>query len=393
MFFIKKVLNIFFIVAIFIALIFGFKQSVNAQNIPLNIDFFYGKGCPHCVKEKEYLKSLKQIYNDQISLHEYEIYNDQKNANLFQEIINRFNIDVAGVPLLIIGDEYIVGYNDDSSTGQEIVAYIEKYLQNLPEKEKIKSTSNNNPSLFLDTHFLGNIDLKTLSLPLATILIAFVDGFNPCALWILIFLITMLINMKDKKKLYILGSTFIIVSGIIYFIFLMAWFNLFKFIGYVYWIKVVIGIVAIISGILHIKTSLFSKGACQATSQKQRQNIMSKIKKTIAEKSFLLSILGVVILAISVNLIEVVCSAGLPAIYTSLLSGVKLTNLEYYFYLSLYTLIFIIDDLFIFFIAIKTFEVTGITQKYSKWSGLIGGILILLIGIILIVKPELLMFG
>ena len=316
---------------------------------------------------------------------------------------------------LVIGEKYFVGYESNETTGTEISNEIERCIEhgcidNLSElllgEKKLNTTSTpkgviissgtnseNNSPLYLETYIFGKINIKDISLPLATILIALVDGFNPCAMWILIFLITMLINMKDKRKLYILGSTFIFTSGIVYFFFLSAWFNFFKLVGYVYWIKVIIGIIAIVSGILHIKSALFSKGGCHATNEKQRESIIERIKKVLGEKSFVLAIFGIVTLAISVNLIEVVCSAGLPAVYTNLLSSIKLSPFEYYFYLFLYVIIFMLDDLIIFFIAVKTFEVTGITKKYTKWSSLIGGIIILIIGIILIIKPELLMFG
>jgi len=364
---------------------FCFPQNIFAQDT-INLDFFYGTGCPHCAQEHVFLKKIQDKYGDKITINEYEIYYDDNNATLFQQNLEKYNIDVGGVPLLIIGDnDYVLGYANEEITGVEIENKIKSLLG-------VEEDSSLHKPLYLSI-FSRQIDLKAVSLPLATILIAFVDGFNPCALWILIFLITMLINMKDRKKLYILGSVFIIVSGLVYFVFLAAWFNFFKFIGYAYWIKVIIGIIAIISGIIHIKDGLFSKGECKVTNAQQRQNIITRMKNVLNEKNFFLAIVGISALAISVNLIEVVCSAGLPAIYTNLLSTIKLSTFEYYSYLSLYILIFMLDDLAIFFIAIKTFEVTGITNKYSKFSSIFGGLLIFIIGIILIFKPELLMFG
>ena len=364
---------------------FCFPQNIFAQDT-INLDFFYGTGCPHCAQEHVFLKKIQDKYGDKITINEYEIYYDDNNATLFQQNLEKYNIDVGGVPLLIIGDnDYVLGYANEKITGVEIENKIKSLLG-------VEEDSSLHKPLYLSI-FSRQIDLKAVSLPLATILIAFVDGFNPCALWILIFLITMLINMKDRKKLYILGSVFIIVSGLVYFVFLAAWFNFFKFIGYAYWIKVIIGIIAIISGIIHIKDGLFSKGECKVTNAQQRQNIITRMKNVLNEKNFFLAIVGISALAISVNLIEVVCSAGLPAIYTNLLSTIKLSTFEYYSYLSLYILIFMLDDLAIFFIAIKTFEVTGITNKYSKFSSIFGGLLIFIIGIILIFKPELLMFG
>lgn len=366
---------------------FYFLNPVKAENNKVEIKLFYGEGCPHCALEREFIDKLVTKYQNKVFVQEYEIYYNQENAQIFTNLVKDLKIETAGVPLLLIDNDYVLGYGKDDTTGIEIENKIKKILGN---EEKVEESKTN--PVYLNI-FSKKIDLKSVSLPIATILIAFVDGFNPCAMWILVFLITMLINMKDKKKLYILGATFIFVSGLMYLVFLSAWFNFFKFVGYVYWIKVIIGIVAIISGIMHIKSGLFSKGECKATNQNQRQKIIQKVKNILNQKKIFLSLIGIISLAISVNLVEIVCSAGLPAVYTNLLSTINLSTFEYYFYLLLYVLIFMLDDLLIFFLAIKTFEVSGISKKYTKMSGIVGGIIILIIGIILIIKPELLMFG
>lgn len=367
-------------------LFFIFLSPIKAGDKTVELKFYYGIGCPHCALEKEFLKKIETKYQDKVTVSEYEIYYNQENAQIFSDLVKELNIEVAGVPLLIINEDYVLGYGSEETTGIIIEEKIKKILGNK------KTNENSSAPVYLNI-FSKKIDLKSLSLPIATILIAFVDGFNPCAMWILIFLITMLINMKDKKKLYLLGTTFILVSGLMYLLFLSAWFNFFKYIGYVYWVKIIIGIVAIICGILHIKNGLFSKGECKVTNQTQRQKIIQKIKDILTQKKLFFSLIGITTLAVSVNLIEIVCSAGLPAVYTNLLSTIKLSTFEYYFYLFLYVLIFMLDDLIIFFLAIKTFEVSGISKKYTKLSGIVGGIIILIIGIILIIKPELLMFG
>lgn len=416
----NKIIKYILILVVSLFAFLNINPLVKAEEItPVNLYLFYGEGCPHCSKERAFLEKAKERYGDKIVINEYEIYYNYKNASIFMNTVKRLNINNGGVPLLVFSDDkFISGYGIDATTGVQITSMIEGCLKDgcdfdiekvfHPEEitkdssdilikdsitEPISETNINDNPIMINTYLFGNIDLKKLSLPVATAVIALVDGFNPCAMWILIFLITMLINMKDRKKLYILGSVFIIASGLVYLVFLAAWFNFFKFIGYVYWIKVIIGVVAIVSGIMHIKSALFSKGGCKATNETQRETIMMKIKRTLDEKNFLLSIIGIITLAISVNLIEVVCSAGLPAVYTSLLSTINLSTFEYYSYLLFYVFIFMIDDLLIFFIAIKTFEVTGIAKKYTTWSSLVGGIIILIIGIILISKPELLMFG
>ncbi len=442
------------LLAVFLLIILFFGASVLANEISasasrsssteksVNIYLFYGDGCPHCAKERAFLSEIKPEYGEKIRIHEFEIYNNQENIDHFLKAAEIMNIEAGGVPFIIIGNEHIVGYGSDHTTGMKIKEQIDYCLENgcedllakpilgididnhqdvevtdteiqeevdfsdqnqindeqstdqsVDQKEEVDSSIEQDSGYMLDVPILGSVDLKSISIPVATILIAFMDGFNPCAMWILIFLITMLINMKDRKKLYILGSVFIFTSGLVYFVFLAAWFNVFQFIGMVNWIKIAVGLVAIISGISHIKSGLSSKGGCKAVDDEKRESIMNRIKKIVSEQKFILALFGIVALAVSVNLIELVCSAGLPAIYTNLLSSVNMSTVEYYLYLLLYIVIFMLDDLLIFFIAVKSFKVTGITNKYSKWSSLIGGGMILLIGLLLIFKPDALLFG
>jgi cytochrome c biogenesis protein CcdA len=199
--------------------------------------------------------------------------------------------------------------------------------------------------------------------------------------------------MEDRRRLFLLGFTFIFVSALVYFAFLAAWFNLFQFIGLVYWVRLLVGLVAIGSGIYHLKNYYEKETGCKVTNSEQRSKLMKRMKNVIQRRNLWLALVGISALAVSVNLIELVCSAGLPAIYTNILSLTDLTTVEYYAYLALYTLIFMIDDLFVFSVAVKTFEVTGITSKYSKMSNLIGGIVILILGILLLFRPQALMFG
>ena len=81
-------------------------------------------------------------------------------------------------------------------------------------------------------------------------------------------------------------------------------------------------------------------------------------------------------LAISVNVIELACSAGLPLIFTQILAMNKVRRIAKLIYLLLYILFFMIDDIIVFAIAMFTFKVTGISTKYTKYSHLIGGIII-----------------
>ena len=324
-----------------------------------------------------------------------------------------------GVPFTIIDNAGIIGYSSEV-TSETYLYHIKEamkddFVDNVgiklgiindqikettsltqkPEKETTTKKEDKN-TYKVKVPFLGKINLKKLSLPIVSILLGAIDGFNPCAMWILLFLISTLIGMKNKKRLWILGSTFLVSSSLVYLAFMVSWLEFAKVISGIKLVRTVIALVALIGGFLNLKSYIRSIGkedGCDVVDSKKRKKIFTKVKKFTHEKSFILAILGIILLAASVNIIELACSAGLPVIFTQLLAMNSLNGLEYALYIILYIIFFMLDDFIIFFISTKTMELTGVSTKYSKFSHLIGGILMLIIGILLILKPEWLMFN
>ena len=261
--------------------------------------------------------------------------------------------------------------------------------------DKVCTIEKSNTKIY-NVPILGNIDSKSVSLPLLSIVLGLVDGFNPCAMWILVFLISMLIGMKDKKRLIILGSCFILTSGIIYLLFMVSWLNLAMFLSKIVLIRMFIAIVSICLGVYNIYRYLKIINSdddigCDVTNTKQRKTIIDNIKKIVKEKSFIISLIGIILLACSVNILELLCSLGLPVIFTEILSFNKLNGFEYGLYMIIYILCFLLDDIIIFFIAIKTLKIKGISNKYTKYSHLIGGLIMLILGLLMIFAPSILM--
>src|SRR5574344_1041670 len=243
---------------------------------------------------------------------------------------------------------------------------------------------------------LGQISAKSVSLPILAIVLGLTDGFNPCAMWVLIFLITMLFGMKDRKKMWVLGITFLASSALVYVLFMVSWLSLATFLSSIKIIRLTIAVFAIIFGMVNIYRYIKSKdeaNGCDVTDRKKRSKIMEKIKKIVTEKSFLLAMLGIIALAASVNIIELLCSLGLPVIFTNVLSMNNLSIIEYIIYIFIYILFFMLDDIIVFVVAMKTMEIKGISTKIGKCSHLIGGIIMLVLGILMAVKPEWIMFN
>lgn len=194
--------------------------------------------------------------------------------------------------------------------------------------------------------------------------------------------------------MWLLGTVFIAVSAFVYFLFMSAWLNLILFLGFVVFLRVAIGLLAIFGGGYSLKEFIYTKNSgCKVANNEKRVKVFDKMKSLVQEKNLWISLGGIILLAFAVNLVELLCSAGLPAVYTQVLAINDMPNLQYYMYILLYIFVFMIDDLIIFFVAMFTLEMTGVTTKYARVSRLIGGLIMLTIGLMLIFKPEWLMFG
>jgi len=379
--------KVFWLLLIIIFLLFGAKVNFSLAQNQAEIHFFYSAICPHCAKEEEFLKELKNQYPE-IEIKKYEVISSQENQKILNEFYEKYQVPAGKrgwVPVTFTSTKYFIGFNEQ--VAKEIESCIKEcLLGEKPTSQKMKIP------------ILGEVDLSRMSLPVLTITIGALDGLNPCAMWILLFLIALLINTRSRKRMWLIGGTFILASGIVYYLILTAWLNLFLAISYVNLTRILIGIFALGVGIWQIKTFIGYRGVCPVTDgstklgDRIRNGLRDRAEK-IALSPLTLAILGgVILLALGVNLVEFFCSAGLPAIYTRILTLSQISTLSYYLYLLLYTFIFMLDDLIVFSLAVITLSRIGFTEKYNYWATLIGGLLILVLGILLIFRPELLMF-
>ena len=406
----KRSLKILFLVIC----LFSFCNVVNAvseKNL-VNIYLFHSYTCKHCKEEIKLLDELEKEY-DNIKVYKYEV-NENGNGELLKNISEIMGSKVTGTPYTIIGNKVFSGYDYENSKGRfkGAIEYYSKYgyedkvgeyISSIPlPSYEVKDTDpdvdeyiSNYISYKVKLPLIGEVKLKNLTLPLITVVIGLADGFNPCAMWVLLFLISMLIGMKDKKRMWILGSTFLLTSALIYLIFMMSWLNLANLLISVVWVRVIIAIVSLVGGIINLKGYIKHRkvSGCDVVDDKKRNKIITRIKKFTTEKNFWLAILGVIVLAISVNVVELACSAGLPVMFIEILSLNNLTAIEEIIYIVLYMLFFLLDDGVVFVIAMTTLSLTGVSSKYGNLSKLIGGILMLFIGLLLMFKPEWIMFN
>lgn len=386
----------------------GAEAPAGASRVEVHL--FWREGCPHCEREREFLRRFAAL-EPRVVVREYELLRDRENLALFLRATAALGVDSGAVPLTVVGDRVWVGYIDDLSTGRAITDRVAECLATAcpdtvkasmiaPAKsprEWASPSPGSGATAIPETlrlPLLGEVRTASLSLPVLTVMLAALDGFNPCAMWVLVFLLGLLVGMQDRVRMWLLGSTFVAASALVYFVFLAAWLNIFLFIGAFSWIQLAIGLVALAGGAYYLREFWANPEAvCKVTGTEERQRTFARLKELTQQRDLWLALGGIVLLAFAVNVVELLCSAGIPAVYTQVLTMSQLGAWQYYAYLALYIVVFMLDDLFVLVVTLRTLEIAGLTSRYTRWSNLIGGVVLAALGLVLLFRPGWLAFG
>lgn len=375
---------------------------------PVAVYVFWKIGCPYCEDAKAFLSGAAQS-DPSIVFHALEISTGSANRVLFQKALVAFDVERAAVPLTIVGNEAFLGYGGDDWTGAEIVDAIDAcrragcadHVKPLMREGVVGlegattaspviggGSETRAPPERLSLPLIGEISTAGWSLPVLTVALAAVDGFNPCAMWVLVFLIGLLLGMNDRIKMWTIGVVFLLTSGVVYLAFMTAWLNVALLVGAVVWLRLVIGLLAMGGGAYYLREFVVNPGGvCRVSDLEQRQRWRERFRSIVAEKRFLATILGVVLLAAGVNLVELLCSAGIPAIFAQVLSMSDLSSWGYAAFMGLYIAVFLLDDFIVFTVAMIGLQALSASAAISRAAHLVGGVVLFAIGVLLIVKP------
>jgi glutaredoxin len=336
---------------------------------------FFQPDCPHCHRAIEFLKTQADIAYD---LHDIATVDGER---LLESVVKELAIAEAnlGVPLFVYGHRYLIGFDSAETTGRELRDLI----------TKAESTAPRAMPQSIRLPIFGEIDPSHYSLFALTAVMALADGFNPCAMWVLIYLISLIAGLQEREKIWWLVGTFVLASGILYFLFMTAWLNTFLLIGYVRPLTQFIALAAIGFGIDHLYEVVWNRGVvtCEVGDVEQRQRTMHRIRDIVTAPIGVASLALVVGLAFAINSVEFLCSAALPAMYTHMLALMDLSNAAYYGYITLYVLFFMLDDFLIFGLA--AFAVQGtLDSGYAAVSRAAGGVVLLGLGVWMLMRAA-----
>jgi len=369
-------------------------HAAPAEQRPV-VTLFWGEGCPHCEKEKEFLKELVRSHPE-VTVRDYEVWRNNENAVVYKSILRSAGIKQAGVPCTVVGASVFMGFNEQIQHGIEN-ALARCLREGCPDGaaelsgKPLAAGGSGDDAGTVNVPFLGGIDPSRVSLPVFTVIIGLLDSFNPCAFFVLLFLLSMLVHARSRRRMFLIGGVFVFFSGFVYFLFMAAWLNLFLVIGSIKAITMAGGIVALLIGGVNVKDFfLFKQGVSLVIPESAKPKLFARMRGLLKAPSLPSLIAGTVVLAVSANAYELLCTAGFPMVYTRVLTLHKLTPLQYYQYLALYNIVYVVPLAAI----VGAVTVTLGTRKLSEWQGrqlkLVSGLMMLCLGAALLVNPAVL---
>jgi glutaredoxin len=362
-----------------VLLIVGNGAQVQAGEPVPDLEAFVRAGCPHCEAAKAFLKEL-QRERPAIRITLYDVAEDSAARQRLAMLAAERGIANIGVPTFLIGTELIVGFLSAETTGTEIRAKLDQPAQGAVSPPAVES---------IETTWFGEVRVRDLGLPLFTIVIGLLDGFNPCAMWVLLFLLSLLVNLQDRRKMALIAGTFVLVSGLVYFAFMAAWLNMFLLLGLSRAAQIGLGGIAVLVGAVNVKDFFaLHHGISLSIPESAKPGLYARMRGILQAEHLGSALAGIVILAGLVNLVELLCTAGFPALYTQILTMQQMPSWEYYGYLGLYNLAYIFDDSLMVMIAVVTLGRRKLQERTGRWLKLMSGTTMVGLGGLLLMKPD-----
>jgi glutaredoxin len=344
-----------------------------------DIEVFVRAGCPHCEAAKIFLDDLRRE-RPSLDIALYDIAEDPAARQRLEVWAKDRGITTLGVPAFLIGTELILGFQSSDTTGAKIRAMLDRKAPDTVPGPSVES---------IETGWFGSLRVRDLGLPLFTIVIGLLDGFNPCAMWVLLFLLSLLVNLQDRRKMALIAGTFVIVSGLLYFAFMAAWLNVFLVVGLSRALQIGLGGIALFIGTVNVKDFFaLHQGLSLSIPESAKPGLYARIRRILQADNLAGALVSVIVLAGLVNTIELLCTAGFPAVYTQILTMQQLPTWNYYGYLGLYNLAYILDDGLMVTIAVVTLSRRKLQERAGRWLKLASGLVMAGLGAILLLSPE-----
>jgi hypothetical protein len=350
--------------------------------------FFWSLTCPHCTDAHPHIAALPQA-RPWIRLHELELSRNAANARQFAALVDQLNAqEQAGVPAFLFCGELHFGWDSAAGMG----AFLQQRLDACHARVRAgRSPIDKQPTASdrIELPLIGPVDAASLSLPALTLVLAGLDAFNPCAFFVLLFLLSMMAHQKSRARMLLIGGVFVAISGLMYFAFMAAWLNVFQLFGHLGWVTLAAGALAVLVGVINVKDFFwFERGISLSIPEAKKPDLFRRARAILVAEHLPAMLAATAFLAIAANFYELLCTAGFPMVYTRLLTLADLSASGRYGYLALYNLIYVLPLAAIVAVFAHTLGARKLTEREGRLLKLMSGLMMLGLGALLLFAPE-----
>ena len=359
-------------------------------NVRVHLYFFWSLTCPHCLEAHPFIEAIPGE-RPWVIVHSLEVSRQRDNARRFIALAESLGQKAEAVPTLIACGAMETGWDDAASTGAALLRRLDECRTRAQKGvASIPAPATPEP-VKVRVPLFGELDADRWSLPAFTLALAGLDAFNPCAFFVLLFLLSLLAHQKNRQRMALIGGIFVLASGLMYFAFMAAWLNVFQLLGALAWLTLAAGLVAIGVGLVNIKDFFaFERGITLSIPESSKPGIYRRARAILNADSLPAMLGATVILAMAANFYELLCTAGFPMVYTRLLTLADLSPGARYGYLAFYNLIYVLPLALIVFVFVRTLGVHKLSEREGRLLKLLSGVMMLELGILLAVAPALL---
>jgi glutaredoxin len=351
--------------------------AVAAEPPGPDIEMFTREGCPFCARALAFLEELRRE-RPGLRIQIRDVQEDPRALERLVALAGQHGVEHLGVPAFHVRGRLVIGFAGHESTGAELRALLE-----MPAPGAAGAGET------VEVPVVGPVSVRDLGLPAFTVVLGLLDGFNPCAMWVLLFVLSLLVNLRDRGKMAVIGGTFVLVSGLVYFAFMAAWLNLFLLVGVARMTQVGLGLIAGVIGALNVKDAVAAgRGPSLTIPAAARPAIYARVRAVVMAEHLGAALGGVIVLAFLVNVVELLCTAGFPAVYTRILTLRELPAWQYYGYLALYNVAYMLDDALMLGVAVVTLSRRKLQERAGRWLKLVSGGAMLGLGAVLLARPS-----
>ncbi|WP_437965193.1 glutaredoxin domain-containing protein [Sorangium sp. So ce260] len=366
-----------------------------------DVELFTRKGCPRCDEAKRFLTELEGRRSGLRTI-VADVVEDRAALDRLRAIAEGQSTAALSVPAFYVRGVLVVGYAGRDVTGRRIEALLGRAptppaasgepaasCPLAPEQPPCPADGVAPRAGVVDVPILGRLSARDLGLPAFTVLLGLVDGFNPCAMWVLLFLLSFLATLRSRAKMLLLAGVFVLVSGLAYFAFMAAWLNFFLLVGASRAVQIALGAIAVLAGSVHIKDFFaWKRGVSLSIPESVKPGIYAWMRAVVRAESLPAALAAAGVLAVMVNVVELLCTAGLPALYTQILAEAGLPAWKHYAYLGLYNVAYMADDMVMVGVAVATLSRRKLQEKEGRRLKLLSGAIMVLLGLLLLFKPD-----